>query len=69
MEQLVASLLLWLAANSAFDVATLKPPPVVLMSPEEMTILWTPTTTSRSRTKRPLKEYIKSSTRFFRLGR
>jgi hypothetical protein len=40
MEQLVASLLLWLASNSTFDVAALKPPPIVLMSPEEMTSMY-----------------------------
>ena len=40
MEQLVTTLLLWLAANSTFDVSTLKPPPIVLMSPEEMTSMY-----------------------------
>jgi hypothetical protein len=40
LEQLAASLLIWIAAHSTYPVQTLKPPPIELLSPEAMTALY-----------------------------
>jgi hypothetical protein len=49
VEQLAASLLLWIAAHSTMAVTHLSPPPVVLLSPEQMTALYYKQTSVQSR--------------------